>query len=52
MKQMKILKRIILVATISLSFTSCTEEEGGCETETVCFGAGNCIEKPIAGSCF
>ncbi|WP_159020520.1 hypothetical protein [Algibacter sp. L3A6] len=49
---MKTLKHVLLAAIISLSFTSCTEDEGGCETETVCFGAGNCIERPIAGSSF
>jgi hypothetical protein len=52
MEQMKILKHIILAVTISFFFSSCTKEEGGCETETVCFGAGNCIERPIPGSCF
>lgn len=52
MKTLVKLKHIILLASIALSLTSCTDEDGGCETETVCFGEGNCIEKPIEGTCF
>lgn len=29
---------------------SCTPEDE-CKTETVCYGNGNCIEKPV-GNCF
>ncbi|WNH09584.1 hypothetical protein [Thalassobellus suaedae] len=52
MKTLAKLKHIIILAIIALSFISCTKQEGGCETETVCFGDGNCIEKPIPGTCF
>jgi hypothetical protein len=41
---------LLLVATFSLSCENDSEE--GCETETVCFGQGNCIERPIEGTCF
>ncbi len=52
MKKIIRLKHIILLVIIVLNFISCTKDEGGCETETVCDGAGNCIEKPIPGTCF
>ena len=52
MKSLVKLKHIAILAMIILNFISCTKEEGGCETETVCYGAGNCIEKPIPGTCF
>ena len=33
---------------LTLYITSCTEtEDKECETETVCFGDGSCIERPI-----
>lgn len=47
-------KKSILIYTLLLGFTllmvSCTPEEE-CKTETVCYGNGNCIEKPT-GDCF
>lgn len=45
------LKFVVLLSFV-LSVVSCTNEDQGCETETVCFGDGNCIEKPIPGTCF
>ena len=39
------------VAFIMISCTEEEEEEEECETETVCYGSGNCIEKP-SENCF
>ena len=39
-----------LLLGVVLLIASCTPEEE-CETETVCYGNGNCIEKPT-GNCF
>ncbi|MFB1038850.1 MAG: hypothetical protein QMC35_00135, partial [Polaribacter sp.] len=39
-----------LLLGFTLVIISCTPEEE-CETETVCYGNGNCIEKP-KGNCF
>jgi len=47
---MQNLKYILFVGTILMTI-SCTEKNE-CETETVCYGDGNCIEKPIPGTCF
>ncbi len=44
------LKHLLILT--SLIIMSCTKNEEGCETETVCFGEGNCIERPIPGTCF
>ena len=44
--------KYIILSIIILNVTSCTGDDEGCETETVCFGEGNCIEKPIPGTCF
>ena len=41
---------VLLLSFAIISF-SCTPEESECETETVCYGDGNCIEKPIPGTC-
>ncbi|MFT5147199.1 MAG: hypothetical protein ACI8RP_001845 [Urechidicola sp.] len=53
MKNQKFKNRNFIYALL-LGFTlviiSCTPEEE-CETETVCYGNGNCIEKP-KGNCF
>ncbi len=43
--------KFILFLVLLVGFASCTPEDN-CETETVCYGEGNCIEKPIPGSCF
>lgn len=51
---MKLLKNITVVLAITITMfclSSCEKEDGGCETETVCFGEGNCVEKPIPGTC-
>lgn len=44
--------KYIIVSVITLNAISCATEEEGCETETICYGEGNCIEKPIHGTCF
>lgn len=51
---MKLFKKVILFFVLfsSLALLSCEAEEEGCELETVCFGEGNCIERPIPGTCF
>lgn len=55
MKSIKSIKASILFAILlltTLCLTSCGEEDKGCETETVCFGDNNCVERPIPGTCF
>lgn len=44
--------KCVILSLMLLSTVSCETEEEGCQTETVCFGEGNCIEKPIPGTCF
>ncbi len=52
--RLKLLNRLkyIILSVIILNVISCTPEDGECETETVCYGNGNCVEKPIPGTCF
>jgi len=45
------LKYVLLLCFV-ITTISCTPEEPTCQTETVCYGEGNCIEKPIPGTCF
>lgn len=45
------IKYVVLCVAV-LNLVSCTDENDGCETETVCYGSGNCVEKPIPGTCF
>jgi hypothetical protein len=47
-KKLKFLFVIILMSNIA----ACTATESGCETETICFGDNNCVERPIPGTCF
>ena len=44
--------KYLVLSIIIFTAISCTADETGCETETVCFGEGNCVEKPIEGTCF
>ncbi len=45
--------KYVLFLVLMSNFTACTnDDEAGCETETVCFGDGNCIERPVPGTCF
>ena len=46
MKNFKLSIFSVLLLGFTLVIISCTPEEE-CETETVCYGNGNCIEKPI-----
>lgn len=45
-------KLVILLCVVVLSLSCENDSEEGCETETVCFGQGNCVERPIPGTCF
>lgn len=43
----------IFILTIALtSGISCTPEENECETKTVCYEGGGCIETPVPGNCY
>ena len=46
----KTMLKYLLLTFVLCTVFACTEEEE-CETETVCFGAGNCVERPT-GNCF
>jgi hypothetical protein len=51
---MKFIKKnaeYLLIFAFIFAIKSCTPEESECQTETVCYGSGNCIEKPIPGTC-
>ncbi|WP_170062930.1 hypothetical protein [Polaribacter butkevichii] len=54
MKNQKFKNRNFIYA-LFLGFTlviiSCTPEEEECETKTVCYPGGGCIETPV-GNCF
>lgn len=53
MKKSKLLNlKYVLFLSVIITLISCTPEETECETEIVCYGDGNCIEKPIPGTCF
>lgn len=39
----------LLVLIFAFALFSCSQDDGAC-TETVCFGDGNCIEKPVEGA--
>ncbi|WP_344930962.1 hypothetical protein [Aquimarina addita] len=41
--------KYLLFTIFAFAFFSCSQDDGPC-TETVCFGDGNCIEKPIEGA--
>jgi hypothetical protein len=50
---MKYTLKFMILSIIILSTISCTvDDDEGCETETVCFGDGDCVERPIPGTCF
>ncbi len=50
---MKYTLKLIMFSIVILSAISCTvDDDEGCETETVCFGDGDCVERPIPGTCF
>lgn len=50
-KKLKYLKYIFILSFILIG-TSCTPEENECETKTVCYEGGGCIETPVPGSCY
>ena len=52
MKLLVKFKYIALFALLFVNVISCTDDNNGCETETVCFGSGNCVERPKPGTCF
>lgn len=52
MRVLLITLKYTFVVILFLNLLCCEEQNVECETETVCYGAGNCIEKPISGSCF
>jgi len=44
--------KYLLMFIFAFAFCSCSQDDGPC-TETVCFGDGNCVERPVTGSdCF
>jgi hypothetical protein len=49
--KLKYLKFIFVLCFI-LTGTSCTPEENECETKTVCYEGGSCIETPVPGNCY
>lgn len=41
--------KYLLIPIFALTLFSCAQDDKPC-TETVCYGDGNCIEKPVEGA--